>query len=56
MDDGEIITLKTAVNERDHVAGDANASVTLLEYVTTTGIDDYFIVELRIRREGRNKK
>lgn len=32
MDSGEIITLKTVVNERDHVAGGSNAPVTLLEY------------------------
>jgi len=32
MDAGEIITLKSSVNERDHVDGRADASITLLEY------------------------
>ena len=32
MDEGEITTLKTGVNERDHIDGSVDAPVTLLEY------------------------
>ena len=53
MDAEETITLKTAINERDHVDGGANAPVTLLKYGNFECVDCGFAYPIlkHIRKE-----